>query len=740
MDVGLKLISDIKFYNDYSKYRETEARKETWEEAVDRVMSMHETNPKFIEAFKNEQFLELFEFARKAYKERRVLASQRSLQFGGKPIMKHNSKMYNCLTSYADRIAFFQECMYWLLSGCGVGFSVQRKHIEKLPALQQRMKGTKTFTPDDSIEGWSDCFGVLISSFVSEEYATFPEYSGYIVHFDLSKIRPEGAYISGGFKAPGPEPLRKALLKCEALLYNALANRDGKLASIVVYDFVMHMSDAVLSGGVRRSATICLFSPDDLEMMTAKTGNWWYENPQRGRSNNSAMLVRSKTTREQFNELIQSTKAFGEPGFVWSDDEDVLYNPCVEIGMYPQTEDGRSGWQGCNLTETNGAMCNTKEDFMIACKASAVIGTIQAAYTDFTYVGPESKEIFDREALLGCSVTGWMNNPKVLFDPEIQKEGAQLILHINAIVSEILGINQAARATCTKPSGNASVLLMTASGIHGEHDEYYFRVMQLNKNEEIAKYLIENYPNILEESVWSENNSDYAVYIPVRAKKGSIFKKDLKGIKQLEYVKLVQQNWVEAGTRVDKCVKPYIRHNVSNTITVDNWEEVEEYIWENRQYFAGISFLADKGDKAYAQAPFTSVFMPDTLLEMHGHAVIFSSGLVTDGLRYFDNNLWKACDHILRQDLKIEGTRETALLRKDWIRRAKQFSRRFFSGNFEAMTFCLKDVYNYHKWVEANRGLKNIDISILDLKPKYVDVNTMGAVACSGGACEITSL
>lgn len=739
MDAGLKLSSDIKFYNDYSKYIEDKDRHETWEESVDRVMSMHEKNPRLKKAFENETFCEYFEFARQAYKEKLFLASQRSLQFGGDPILKHNAKMYNCLTSYCDRLAFFQECMYWLLCGCGVGFSVQKHHIDKLPGIQKRMYGTKTFVVPDSIEGWSDAFGILMSSFAASD-PTFPEYQGYVVHFDLSLIRPEGSYISGGFKAPGPEGLRKALLKAEQLLDRTISDGNLRIRPIVAYDFVMHMSDAVLSGGVRRSATICLFSLDDSEMMSAKTGNWFYENPQRARSNNSAVLLRNKTTREQFNLLIQKAKQFGEPGFVWVDDLEVMYNPCVEIGMYPQTRNGRSGWQGCNLTEINGSMCDNREIFLRACKASAIMGTIQATYTDFKYVAPESKEIFEYEALLGCSVTGWMNNPKVLFNVENQKDGAKLILDINLEMAYILDINPAARATCTKPSGNSSVLLMTASGIHGEHDEMFFRVMQMNKNEEVAHFLEENYPTLLEESVWSESRTDWAVFFPIKAKKGSIYKKDLLGVKQLEYVKLVQQNWVEYGTRAGRCIKPYIRHNVSNTITVDNWDEVESYIWDNRQYFAGISFMANIGDKAFKQAPFTSVYTAEKIIEQYGPATLFASGLIVDALHYFDDNLVTACDHIIQSEFKIEGTRSQVLLKKDWIRRAKQFARRYFTS-LEEMTFCLKDVNNHHKWLEINRsGFKNIDISTLNLTPKYAGVDTLGAMSCAGGACELVSL
>ena len=736
---GLRILSDLKFYNDYSRYNEFIERKETWEESTVRVMNMHKTNPKFKEAFENEKFKEYFNYAAEAYKDKLVLASQRTLQFGGDPIIKHNARLYNCLTSYCDRVAFFQECMYWLLCGCGVGFSVQYKHVGRLPAIQKRTNGTKTFVVPDSIEGWADAFGVLISSYVSEG-ATFPEYTGYEVKFDFSLIRPEGAFISGGFKAPGPEGLRKSLIKIEELVEKTLNEGSTKLKPIVCYDFVMHMADAVLSGGVRRSATICLFSPEDKEMLGAKTGNWYTNNLQRARSNNSVVLVRNKTTREEFAEIFKSVKEFGEPGFVWVEDEDIIYNPCVEIGMYPQSEKGVSGWQGCNLTEINGGKCNSKEDFLRACKASAIIGTIQATYTDFKYVSNICKEIFDREALLGCSITGWMNNPKTLFNVDNLKEGAELIKQINKEVAEILGINPAARTTCAKPSGNASVLLETASGIHGEHSEMYFRIMQLNKNEEVAKYLAENHPELIEDSVWSANGTDYAVYIPIKSKKGSIYKEDLLGVKQLEFVKIAQQNWVEHGTNVDLCVNKNTRHNISNTITVDNWDEVENYIFENRQWFAGISLLPYKGDKIYSQAPFTAVISPEKIIEKYGHASMFASGLIVDALHIFENDLWKACSYITSRDLPFEGTRTQVLLKKDWMRRAKQMAKRYFSGNTELMVECLKDVHLYHKWLQTNRGLKGLDISKVNLKPSYTNIDTLGAASCSGGACEIVNI
>ncbi len=309
-----KFASDIKYYSDYSRWDEELEKAEDWEDSVERIMNMHRTK---YEDIMTPELNKLINLVERSYKNKELLGSQRALQFGGAPILNHNSKMYNCLTSFCDRNEFFQEAMYWLLSGCGIGFSVQHKHIDKLPTIVARDKGVKTFKPDDSIEGWADCFGVLVSSYTTEN-PPFPEYQGYRVDFDLSNIRPKGAKISGGFKAPGPDGLHESLIKCQQLLDNATREGEAKFRSILAYDFVMHMSDAVLSGGVRRSATICIFSFDDEEMIKAKTGNWFIDNPQRGRSNNSAALIRSKVTQEDFFNLFESVKSFGEPKQNWA--------------------------------------------------------------------------------------------------------------------------------------------------------------------------------------------------------------------------------------------------------------------------------------------------------------------------------------------------------------------------------------------------------------------------------------
>lgn len=732
---GNEMLAESKFYMGYSRWDEVKGGYETWEESVARVMDMH--RQKYADKMTPE-LAEAMDYAQAAYSEKLVLGAQRALQFGGEQIFKHESRMYNCSVSYVDRPAFFNECMYLMLSGCGVGFSVSKKYIDKLPAIARRsQKKVKLFQVPDSIEGWADAFAVLLSSYFTDG-ATHPEYRGCQVHFDFTKIRPEGAKISGGFKAPGPDGLRKALIKCEDLIETLLTDKPVNIFnSITAYDFVMHMSDAVLSGGVRRSATICIFDVTDTDMLYAKTGDWFVSNPQRGRSNNSALIIRDKISREAWALVMQSVKQFGEPGFIFSDSDEFLFNPCVEIGMRPQTEDGRSGFQFCNLTEINGGKCVDKETFMRACKASAILGTIQAGYTNFKYVTGETKEITDREALIGCSITGWMNNPKVLFDKQNMIDGATLVKEENARIADILGINHAARNTCVKPSGNASTLLATASGIHGEHAEQYFRHVQMNVNDEVAKHIQAINPRMVEKSVWSSNGTDVVVAFPVETKPGSMYKADLMGVKQLEYVKLAQQYWVEYGTNVDLCIDKRLRHNVSNTITVDNWDEVEQYLFDNRQYFAGVSLMAGAGDKAYAQAPFTEVLTFKKIVKIHGEGSLFASGLIVEALRAYNENLWLACDTLIGRGLKLSDESED-LLKRDWIRRATKFANNFFDGKMDDMTACLKDCYNLHKWANIKRSMKHIDFSSELRAQQYVDVDSLGAQGCAGGACEIS--
>jgi len=725
-------LSQTKFYEGYSRFKDEDTRYETWDEAVDRVIEMHDKNY----MNNNNELSEYLEEARTAYKEQRVLGAQRALQFGGEQLMKHQMRMYNCTSSYVNRPEFFGEVFYILLCGAGAGFSVQKHHIKKLPKIQNRTKQAKGYIVEDSIEGWASALDVLMSSFFVGG-GKYPEYEGRRVYFDLSQIRPKGAFISGGFKAPGPNGLRRSLDKIEHLLQGIVLDSKEPIdiKPIDAYDITMHAADAVLSGGVRRSATICLFSPDDEEMMNAKTGNWFMDNPQRGRSNNSAVIVRDETTPEEFGKIMESVKQFGEPGFVFVESKEHTTNPCVEIGMYPQINK-KSGWQGCNLTEINGGKCNTEEDFYKACRAASILGTLQAGYTDFKFLTDTSKLIFDREALLGVSITGWMNNPDILFNEKILEKGAQIVKDVNREVARIIGINPAARTTCVKPSGNASVLLQTASGIHAEHSPMYIRNVQMNKESEITQAIMKTNPYMVEESVWSAGGTDVVVSFPILPNKGSMYKDDLLGVKHLELVKKAQKHWVEAGTNEELCADKGVRHNVSNTIIVDDWDEVEKYVFENRDSFAGISFLPMTGDKDYNQAPNTAVITAKDMVKKYGNAAVFASGMVVDALKCF-NNLWDACSTAkgFGEDISLESSENA--MKRDWIRRFDKFADNYLKSDKALAEHCLKDAYLLHKWNKIQSTLKTVDWKEDIKERKYTDVDTLGAAACAGGACEI---
>lgn len=752
MQKGKKFLSDLKLHSDYFKWLEDQNRYETWEDACENIIDGHrkkyEKYVKEIEPYLNS--------AVESMKDQVVLASQRNLQYRHEQIMKHNTRMFNCTSGHIARNRVFQEIFYLALSGCGFGGGLLIPFVNNLSRIEKRSKGTKTFVIADSIEGWADSLGVLMSSYFADDQP-FPEFAGFEVKFDYSQIREKGSFISGGFKAPGPEGLKQSLEKIEQLIEKWLEKEGSKIRPILAFDIICHSADAVLSGGVRRSALNMIVDPNDDEMIHAKTGNWRVENPQRGRSNNSVLLLRSEVKKEQFEYLVKLNDGANDIGFVFANSWFDMFNPCFEILKIPVLDNvdfskieydfvedyvrnnkSKFGIQGCNLTEINAEKCTTKEKFLRACRDASILGTLQAGYTNFPYLGETSRKIFEKEALLGVSITGWMNNPK-LFNAELLEEGAQVVKDTNKELAFLIEINQAARTTCVKPSGNASVVLGTASGIHPEHSEKYFRIMQLNKESNTAKWLEENMPFLLEESVWSSTKSDYVVFVPVENPKNGLFKKDMKGIKHLDLIKLVQQHWVNAGTNPELCTYSPVNHNTSCTVIIDDKDSIVEYIWEQRDFFTAVSFMSDYGDKDFNQAPFTSVLDLEEIVETYGKGSIMASGLVVDGLHYFDNNLWLACDTIL-ESLPVTGTREQVLLKNYWITRAKKFAKNYFKNDLRKMVYCLKDVHLFHKWETVTRQFKEVNFGEILNKPQYKDVSDYAAMSCSGGSCEITKI
>jgi intein/homing endonuclease len=1111
--MSVRALQDYTFNSKYARYNPAKKRRDTWNESINRVMEMHIGQYPQVE--------EEIRWAFEQVRAKRVLGSQRALQYAGYPVISKNARVYNCCVSYCDRIQFFQESLWLLLCGCGVGFSVQTHHVAKLPDFHPVQDRTsRTWTVEDSIEGWADALGILLATYMPHDKYQPLGWDGSVeVLFDYSQVREKGALLSSGVgKAPGPEPLMKSLEAIRNLLERCLSAGQPRVRSIDAYDIVMHASDAVLSGGVRRSATICLFSPDDELMAKAKTGDWFYTNPQRGRSNNSALLVRDTTTREQFHNLMQSVKQFGEPGFVWSSSTEMLYNPCfhpdtrlstdkgsenildmfnsglapvvaydtrpgkeslmdmgargiathqasavkltqknapvyevvtehgaklkvtanhkfptlrgrlelrdmevgdtillpseeqpfgskgsyeeglmlgiltgdgtlddeeacvdiwkddfdvldyvgetvnqlasqiptpkangnrnygdiswvgdenkkrmcsvrilrylqeklgihepksikrrvpecvwqgsrdmvrgylqgfffadgtvlsdvregykptfnwrlcqsnepllreiqqllgmfavvsriyparpegdyelpdgkggvelfhcranfelvvnrpnairmfdaigafgrkskkvydlielcgrscykperyiskikeinyagdsdvycleqdltntvianglvtgqcVEIGMYPvDIVTLLSGWSFCNLCEINGKKCKTPEDFARAAKAAAIIGTLQAGYTDFGYLGETTKRIVEYEALLGVSITGMMDSPDVLFNPEVQRQTAELVKQVNEEIAAKIGIRPAARATCVKPSGSTSLILGTASGIHAHHSHRYIRRVQANMLEAPYQFFATKNPRAVEKSVWSKNGTDSVIAFCVETSEGARTRKEVNAVQLLEYVKLTQQNWVTSGKTESRCAAPWLSHNVSNTITVraDEWDGVEEFIFDNREYFAGISLLSQTGDLDYPQAPFTAIHTPVEIVKLYGDGSLMASGLIVDGLAAFNDNLWRACDAAMG----YIPLKELDASQADWVRRAAQYSERYFSSDMRQTTYCLKEVSSWKLWCDLNRETVEVDYS--EMIEDTDETKIQETVACAGGFCEL---
>ena len=642
----------------YVRFRPDLKRRETFSEAVERVRDMHlqrfadhASKNNFCEAleileaqgiidreialilrkhFKGAHFSKIVHDAFEAVKSKKVLPSMRSLQFGGKAITGTHARMFNCAFSAIDRLRFFREYFYLLLAGVGCGFSVQKHHMDRLPIFPVRLPDislpVEHYTIEDTIEGWANSIDKLLHSFLE----------GFKVEFNFSKIRPRGTPLkTSGGRAPGHLPLKDALQKTETIL-NGVSGR--RLKPIEAYDICMFIARSVLSGGIRRSATLCLFSEDDTEMMSAKTGNWFELQPQRSASNNSAVIHRKNATHEIFKVLFEKQKEFGEPGFYFTNDLDYGCNPCCEIGLKSIIKGGLSdkemlrlrelgysselsrdtrlfGWQVCNLSTINAASVTGEDDFYEACYYATVIGTLQASYTHIPYLGPVSQFINERESLLGVSICGILDNPEIFLNPAVLEKGADICKGTNALIADLIGINRAARLTCVKPEGTASLLLGTGSGIHPHHAKRYFRRVQANRNDPVFRHFKAKNPHMVEPSVYSPQTDD-TITFPVQAPEHAIFRNDITARQFLEYVKLVQVHWVKAGN-ANPASTPNLDHNVSNTCQVkeDEWDDIEKFIWENRDYFTGVALLSYQGDKLYAQAPREEVVTKEDILK-----------------------------------------------------------------------------------------------------------------------------
>ena len=561
----------------YAKYIPELKRRETWSELVYRNKEMHK---KKYPDLKND----IDSYYKYVY-EKKVLPSMRSLQFSGKPIEISPNRLYNCSFLPIDHIDSFSETMFLLLSGCGVGYSVQLHNIKKLPEITKPHTGrTRRFVIGDSIEGWSDAIKVLIKSYLGSKRSSK-------IKFDYSDIRPKGALlVTSGGKAPGPQPLKECLVKIKGLLNEK--EEGSKLTSLEVHDIICYIADAVLAGGIRRAALISLFSAYDQEMINSKTGNWWELNPQRGRANNSAVLVRHKITKDFFMDLwkrIERSNA-GEPGIYFTNDKDWGTNPCCEIALRP--------FQFCNLCEVNVSDIETQEELNARVEAAAFIGTLQAGYTEFHYLREVWQETTEKDALVGVSMTGIASGAILKLD---MKEAAGKVKVMNATVAKTIGINKAARTTTVKPAGTTSLVLGTSSGIHAWHNRYYIRRLRVGKNESIYSYLVSHHPELVEDDYFRPHDTA-VISIPQNAPKGSIMRNE-SPLSLLERIKTVACDWVKTGHRTGSNT-----HNVSATVSLKEfeWDEVGEWMWENRNHYNGLSVLPYDGG-TYVQAPFEDI-------------------------------------------------------------------------------------------------------------------------------------
>ena len=570
-NVASNILSDITIFNKYAKYIPELARRETWAEICERNMAMHIKKYPQLEAS--------ITYVYESYVlPKKVLPSMRSLQFGGAPIELANNRIFNCAYMAARDPAVFSEAMFLLLGGTGLGYSVQRHHVSQLPEVLGVKARTRRFLVGDSIEGWADAIKVLFKAY-------FQNKSDPI--FDYSDIRRKGArLITSGGKAPGPEPLRLCIEHIRSVLNNAVGR---KLAPIEVHDIMCYIADAVLSGGIRRAALISLFDFDDMDMLSAKSGDWWTLNPQRGRANNSVVLLRNTTTIDQFLAVwkkIQLSGA-GEPGIFWTNDRDMGTNPCAEISLHDM--------QMCNLTEINASDLEDQVDLNNRAKAAAFLGTLQAGYTDFHYLRQGWKDITEAEALIGVGQTGIGSGSVLNLD---LKEAAELVLEENAFVASLIGVNPAARTTTVKPSGTSSLVVGSASGVHAWHAPYYIRRMRVGKNEAMYEYMAINFPELIEDCVFKPH-LEAVMSFPQRAPIGAILR-DESPLDTLERVSKFNTEWVRPGHRTGKNY-----HNVSCTISIkdDEWTQIGGWMWDNRDIYTGISVLPYDGG-SYTQAPF----------------------------------------------------------------------------------------------------------------------------------------
>jgi ribonucleoside-diphosphate reductase alpha chain len=577
MDIAQEILSQMIIHMKYSRYIDFYKRRETWSEIVDRNKNMLIKKFPFLEKEIEEHY--------KLVYEKKVLPSMRALQFSGKAIEVAPSRIFNCAGIAIDHWKVFSEIMFLLLGGSGVGISVQKHHIDKLPVIKKPSGRKRRYLIADSIEGWADAIKMLMKSYYNIKNTSN-------IEFDFSDIRPKGArLVTAGGKAPGAQPLKECILKIKNILEQ---KQDGeKLKPIECHDIICFISDAVLAGGIRRSSCISLFSYDDEEMLACKTGNWWELNPQRARANNSIILLRNETTKKQFDSIWEKIRYSncGEPGIFFTNSLEMITNPCAEAAL-------KASGGFCNLVEISSYDIKNQEEFNKRVKAAAFIGTLQASFTEIHYLRKVWLDNAEKEALLGIGITGIAANKLKNLDI---KKSVNLAIQTNIETAKQIGINAANRITCIKPSGTTSLVVGSSSGIHAYHAKYYLRRVRVGKNEAIYSYFLNNFPELLEDCFFRSHDTAI-ISIPQKAPDGAILR-DESPLELLERIKWFDENWIKPGH-----IKGDNTHSISATISIkDNeWEFVREWLWREKDHYNGISVLP-YDNKVYKQMPFEEI-------------------------------------------------------------------------------------------------------------------------------------
>jgi len=595
MNESAEILSQLVVHMKYSRYQKSLGRRETWAELVTRNMDMHIRKYPELEASIRGYYELVF--------QKKVLPSMRALQFGGKPIEISPNRGYNCSFTHIDHPEVFPEIMFLLLGGSGVGYSVQKHHVEKLPEVKARLTRNRRFLVSDSIEGWADAIKVLMRSY----------FGGLSVpRFDYSDIREKGTpLVTSGGKAPGPQPLHDCIHHITAIMEQV--EPGTRLSPLQAHDVICHIADAVLSGGIRRAACLALFSMDDEEMMSCKTGDWWEANPQRGRSNNSVCVVRHKIKKARFMKLWERiAHGGGDPSFYFTNDKEWGTNPCGEISMKTN--------QFCNLATINLADVVDQADFNARVEAATFLATLQATYTDFHYLRNIWQKTSDKEALIGVSLTGIASDEAMDLDFQ---EAAELVLEINKKWAAKMGINSAARATTIKPSGTSSLVLGCSSGIHAWWAPYYVRRLQVLKNEAVYKYMKRRMPQLVEDS-FEKPTTQAVISIPMKAPDGAVYRHE-PVLDQMERIKQFNMEWVHPGH-----VSGENTNNISATLTLneDDWDLVGRWLWENKKFYNGLTIIPRDGGN-YKQAPHEEI-TPEQYEDMMEHIKSINMKSVTE--------------------------------------------------------------------------------------------------------------